>query len=346
MRPGQPVLSAAKMTGRNAMNCVRVSAAAVAAFLLATAVAPPARADDYPARPVTLIVPYTPGGSTEILSRIVAQNLEQRLGKPVIVENKPGAGTVIGTTAVAQSTPDGYTLLMATVTPMAINVAVHKSLPYDPAADFVPLGMVASSPFFLVVNPELPVNTVKELVAYAKANPGKLSYGSAGVGTPHQLYMELFKSMTDTQMAHVPYKGSLPALDDVIGGHIQLMFCDVPPAAGMVAAGKVRVLGVSTKERIAAYPDVPTVAEAGVPGFDVAGWFMIVAPAKTPRAIVDKLHDELLNVMASPDVKERIAKLSLVPLPTPSVDDMQAFVKTEIVRWGKIVQQAGIAGTE
>jgi tripartite-type tricarboxylate transporter receptor subunit TctC len=325
------------------MNCVRVSAAAVAAFLLAVA---PARADDYPVRPVTLIVPYTPGGSTEILSRIVAQNLEQRLGKPVIVENKPGAGTVIGTTAVAQATPDGYTLLMATVTPMAINVAVHKSLPYDPAADFVPLGMVASSPFFLIVNPELPVNTVKELVAYAKANPGKLSYGSAGVGTPHHLYMELFKSMTDTQMAHVPYKGSLPALDDVIGGHIQLMFCDVPPAAGMVAAGKVRVLGVSTKERIAAYPDVPTVAEAGVPGFDVAGWFMIVAPAKTPRAIVDKLHDELLNVMASPDVKERIVKLSLVPLPTPSVADMQSFVKTEIVRWGKIVQQAGIAGTE
>jgi tripartite-type tricarboxylate transporter receptor subunit TctC len=328
------------------MNCVRVSAAAVAAFLLAVAVAPSARADDYPVRPVTLIVPYTPGGSTEILSRIVAQNLEQRLGKPVIVENKPGAGTVIGTTAVAQSTPDGYTLLMATVTPMAINVAVHKSLPYDPAADFVPLGMVASSPFFLVVNPELPVHTVKELVAYAKANPGKLSYGSAGVGTPHHLYMELFKSMTGTQMAHVPYKGSLPALDDVIGGHIQLMFCDVPPAAGMVAAGKVRVLGVSTKERLAAFPDVPTVAEAGVPGFDVAGWFMIVAPAKTPRAIVDKLHDELLNVMASPDVKERIDKLTLVPLPTPSVADMQSFVKTEIVRWGKIVQQAGIAGTE
>jgi tripartite-type tricarboxylate transporter receptor subunit TctC len=326
--------------------CLAVSLAAVVAFLPAIAAAPAARADDYPTRPVTLIVPYTPGGSTEILARIVGQKLEQRLGKPVIVENKPGAGTVIGSTAVAQSAPDGYTLLMATPTPMAINVAVHKSLPYDPATDFVPLGMVASAPFFLIVNPELPVNSVKELIAYAKANPGKLSYGSGGVGAPHHLYMELFKSMTGTQMAHVPYKGSLPALDDVIGGHIQLMFCDIPPAAGMIAAGKVRVLGVSTRERIAAYPDVPTVAEAGVPGFDVAGWFMIVAPAKTPRAIVDKLHDELLNVMASPDVKERIVKLSLVPLPTPSVADMQSFVKTEIVRWGKIVQQAGIAGTE
>jgi tripartite-type tricarboxylate transporter receptor subunit TctC len=328
------------------MNCARACAAAVAAFLLTTASALSARADEYPTRPVTLIVPYTPGGSTEILARIVGQKLEQRLGKPIIVENKPGAGTVIGSTAVAQSAPDGYTLLMATPTPMAINVTVHKNLPYDPATDFVPLGMVASAPFFLMVNPELPVNSVKELIAYAKANPGKLSYGSGGVGAPHHLYMELFKSMTGTQMAHVPYKGSLPALDDVVGGHIQLMFCDIPPAAGMVAAGKVRALGVSTRERIAAYPDIPTVAEAGVPGFDVAGWFMIVAPAKTPGAIVDKLHDELLNVMASPDVKERIVKLSLVPLPTPSVADMQAFVKTEIVRWGKIVQQAGIAGTE
>ena len=326
--------------------CPAACLAAVVAFSLSMAMAPLARADDYPVRPVTLIVPYTPGGSTEILARIVGQKLEQRLGKPVIVENKPGAGTVIGSTAVAQSTPDGYTLLMATPTPMAINVTVHKSLPYDPAADFVPLGMVASAPFFLVVDPELPVNSVKELIAYAKANPGKLSYGSGGVGAPHHLYMELFKSMTGTQMAHVPYKGSLPALDDVVGGHIQLMFCDIPPAAGMVAAGKVRALGVSTRERIAAYPDIPTVAEAGVPGFDVAGWFMIVAPAKTPRAIVDKLHDELLNVMASPDVKERIVKLSLVPLPTPSVADMQSFVKTEIVRWRKIVQQAGIAGTE
>jgi tripartite-type tricarboxylate transporter receptor subunit TctC len=328
------------------MKCLPASIAAVVAFSLSMAVAPSARADDYPVRPVTLIVPYTPGGSTEILARIVGQKLEQRLGKPVIVENKPGAGTVIGSTAVAQSAPDGYTLLMATPTPMAINVTVHKTLPYDPATDFVPLGMVASAPFFLIVNPELPVNSVKELIAYAKANPGKLSYGSGGVGAPHHLYMELFKSMTGTEMAHVPYKGSLPALDDVVGGHIQLMFCDIPPAAGMVAAGKVRALGVSTRERIAAYPDIPTVAEAGVPGFDVAGWFMIVAPAKTPRTIVDKLHDELLNVMASPDVKERIVKLSLVPLPTPSVADMQSFVKTEIVRWGKIVQQAGIAGTE
>jgi tripartite-type tricarboxylate transporter receptor subunit TctC len=305
-----------------------------------------AQAEDYPSRPVTIIVPYTPGGSTEILTRMVAHELEQRLGKSVIVENKPGAGTVIGTTMVVKSDPDGYTLLMSTPTPMAINVTVYKHLPYDPATDLIPLAMVASAPFMLIVNPDLPVHSVKELIAYAKANPGKLSYGSGGVGSPHHLYAELLKSMTGIAMTHVPYKGSLPALNDVVAGHIQLMFCDIPPAAGMIGAGKVRVLGVSTEKRVPSYPDIPTVAESGVPGYAVAGWFMLVAPAKTPRPIVDKLHEELKTVIASPAIQDQINKLSLVPLATPSVADMQAFVKTEIARWGKIVQQAGIAGSE
>jgi tripartite-type tricarboxylate transporter receptor subunit TctC len=320
--------------------------AALLTVLLALAATPAVRAQDFPTRPVTLVVPYTPGGSTEILARIIGQKLGERLGQAVVVEMKPGAGTVIGATAVAQAPPDGYTLLMATPTPLAINVAVHKKLPYDPTTDFVPLAMVASAPFLLLVNPALPVHSVKELIAYAKANPGKLSYGSGGVGAPHHLYMELFKSMTGTQMTHVPYKGSLPALTDMVGGHIQLMFCDIPPAAGMISAGKVRVLGVSTAERVPSYPDVPTVAEAGVRGFAVAGWFMIVAPSRTPPAIVDKLHKQLIGVMNDPDVKARIDQLSLVALPTPSVADMQAYVKSEIARWGKIVQQAGIAGTE
>ena len=213
-----------------------------------------ARAEDYPSRPVTIIVPYTPGGSTEILTRMVAHELEQRLGKSVIVENKPGAGTVIGTTMVVKSDPDGYTLLMSTPTPMAINATVYKHLPYDPATDLIPLAMVASAPFLLIVNPDLPVHSVKELIAYAKANPGKLSYGSGGVGSPHHLYAELLKSMTGIEMTHVPYKGSLPALNDVVAGHIPLMFCDIPPASGMIAAGKVRVLGVSTEKRVAAFP--------------------------------------------------------------------------------------------
>jgi tripartite-type tricarboxylate transporter receptor subunit TctC len=305
-----------------------------------------ARADDYPTHPVTMIVPYTPGGSTEILARIIAQNLERKLGQSVIVENKPGAGTVIGTTMVAKAAPDGYTLLMATPTPMAINVRVHKELPYDPATDFVPLIMVASAPFILIVNPSLPVKSVKELIDYAKQRPGQLSYGSGGVGAPHHLYAELFKSMTGIQLTHVPYKGSLPALNDVVGGHIELMFCDVPPASGMIQSGRVRALGVSTKSRLAAFPDIPPISEAGVPGFDVAGWFMVVAPAKTPPAVVEKLHGQMRAVLATPEVKEQIVKLSLVPLPSPSVDEMKAFVKSEIVRWGKVVEAAGIAGSE
>ena len=304
-----------------------------------------ARAQDYPVRPVTIVVPYTPGGSTEILTRILAQNLTQRIGQSFIVENRPGAGTVIGASYVAKAEPDGYTLLMVTPTPMAINVRVHKELPYDPVRDFVPLVMVAAAPFVLIVNPDLPVRSVKELIAYAKERPGKLSYGSGGVGAPHHLYAELFKSMTGIQLTHVPYKGSVPALNDVLAGHIELMFCDVPPSAGMIQAGKVRALGVTTKARLAAFPDIPPINES-VPGFEVAGWFMVVAPAKTPPAVVDKLHAEMKNVLATPAIKEQITKLSLLPLETGSIDDMKAFVKTEIVRWGKVVEAAGIAGSE
>jgi tripartite-type tricarboxylate transporter receptor subunit TctC len=304
-----------------------------------------ARADAYPTRPVTIIVPYTPGGSTEILARIVAQRVEPRLGQSVVVENKPGAGTVIGSNSVAKAAPDGYTLLMATPTPMAINVRVHKELPYDPATDLVPLVMIAQAPFVLIVNPALPVQSVAEFIAYAKERPGKLSYGSGGVGSPHHLYAELLKSMTGLQITHVPYKGSLPALNDVVAGHIDLMFCDVPPASGFIQSDRVRALGVSTRTRLAAFPDIPPVGDT-VPGFDVAGWFMVVAPARTPADVVAKLHDEMRAALAAPDVKEQIAKLSLVPLDSPSVDEMKAFVKSEIVRWGKVVEAAGIAGSE
>jgi len=326
------------------MQPMRILTAVTLGLVLAGASG--AAAQDYPVRPVTIVVPYTPGGSTEIMSRLVGQKLEEKLGKPVLIEMKPGAGTVIGASAVAKSVPDGYTLLMATPTPMAINVAIYKNLPYDPRSDLVPLAMVAQAPFILLVNPSLPVKSVQELIGFAKSNPGQLSYGSGGVGAPHHLYAELLKSMTGIQMTHVPYKGSLPALNDVIAGHIQLMFCDIPPAAGMIQAGKVRAIGVSTKARLTAFPQVPTVDESGVPGFDVAGWFMLTAPAETPRPIVDKLHATLKGILEAPEMKEQIARLSLVPMETPAVEDMRGFVKSEVVRWGKVVQAAGIAGTE
>jgi tripartite-type tricarboxylate transporter receptor subunit TctC len=328
------------------MRSMRSRAAIIAGLLLAANCASGAHAQEYPTRPITIVVPYTPGGSTEILARLVGQRLESRLGKPVMIENKPGAGTVIGANAVAKAAPDGYTLLMATPTPMAINVTVYKSLPYDPARSFVPLVMLGQSPFLLIVNPSLPVYSVRDLIAFAKQNPGRLSYGSGGPGAPHHLYAELLKSMAGIEMTHVPYKGSLPALNDVVAGHIQLMFCDIPPAAGMIEAGKVRPLGVSTGTRVAAFPDIPTIAEAGVPGFAVAGWFMLAAPAGTPAPVIEKLHGELKSILAASEMKDQLIKLNLIAMNTPSLADMQTFVKSEIVRWAEIVQRAGIAGSE
>jgi tripartite-type tricarboxylate transporter receptor subunit TctC len=235
---------------------------------------------------------------------------------------------------------------MATSTPMAINVTLHKNLPFNPATDFVPLALVAQSPFVLIVHPALPVRSVQELVALAKERAGKLSFGSAGPGSPHHLFAELFKSMTGTQMTHVLYRGSVPALNDVVGGHVDLMFCDFASATPMLRGGKVRPLGVSIRSRVPEFPDIPPIIESGLPGYDVAAWFMVVAPAKTPAPVADKLHGELKRILAAPDIRERIAKLSLVPMDTPSIADMQIFVRSEIVRWGKVVRDAGIAGSE
>ncbi len=318
----------------------------VFAAMLAAVLSAGAQAQDYPSRPVTVVVPFVSGGSTEIMARLIGQGLEAKLGKPVIVENKPGAGTVIGSNFVAKSEPDGYTLLMGTSSPIAINVTVYKALPYNPATDFVPLAMVAESPFVLVVNNDLPVKTIPELIAYAKANPGKLSFGSGGPGAPHHLFAELFASMAGIKMTHVPYRGSLPALNDVLAGHIQLMFVDLPPAVGMITSGKIRALGVTPAKRLAALPDVPTIAEAGVPGYAAAAWFMVVVPGKTPKPIVDRLHADLKEVLASAQTREQIDKLGLTPLDTPPIATMQDFVKSEIARWGKVVEAAGIAGSQ
>lgn len=306
----------------------------------ACALLPAALAADYPDRNITIIVPYAPGGATDILARMLGQKLEERLGKPVAVENRPGAGAVIGAGAVARAAPDGYTLLMGTSTPLAINVTLHKKLPYDPARDFVPLALVANVPFVLVVDPSLPVKTTVELIAYARANPGKLSFGSAGPGSPHHLYMELFKSMTGTDMLHVPYKGSAPALGDLVAGRISAMFVDVAPSQQFIKAGKVRALGVSSRQRVPELPDVPPVAEA-VPGFEAVAWQMLVGPAGTPRPVVDKLHATLAEIEALPEIKDRIARLGLIPIATPPVSEMQAYVKSEIERWGKVVRSTG-----
>jgi tripartite-type tricarboxylate transporter receptor subunit TctC len=327
------------------MSRLRVLALAIAALFPAVHGAP-VRAQDYPVRPVTIVVPFTPGGATDILARMLGQRLEQRLGRPFLVENKPGAGGVLGSNAVAKANPDGYTLLMAPSGPMAVNPTLIKNLPYDPVTELVPLALVAGTPFVLIVNPSLPVHSVADLLKYAKDKGGPMSFATVGPGIPHHLFAEMLKSMTGIQTAYVPYRGSLPALNDVVAGHVPVMFCDLGPAGPMVAAGKVRPLGLSTKNRVAAYPNIPSLDEAGVRGFDAASWQMLVAPSKTPRPVIDRLHAELRSILALPEIKEFISKNGMIPMEDRSVDGLQAFVKSEIARWGKVVQDAGIAGSQ
>jgi tripartite-type tricarboxylate transporter receptor subunit TctC len=314
-------------------------------LVFATAlIASPAAAQDYPTKPVTIVVPFAAGGAGDILGRLISPHMEKRLGKPFIVENRVGAGGVIGATSFRKAAPDGHSIMIAPSPTMAVNVTLYQKLPYDPVADFIPLAMAAGTPFVLVVNPSLPVKTVADLIAYVKARPGKLSYGTAGAGVPHHLFMELLKSKTGLDMSPVAYKGGAPAIADVVAGHIPLMFVDLGPALELIRAGKVRALGTSVASGLEVLPDVPPVNKT-VPDFDVASWQMVVAPAKTPRPIVDKLHTELKDVFATPQISGAIAKTGMLPLPTPTVEAMQAFVKSEIKRWGEVVHKAGIAGS-
>ena len=321
--------------GRGVLVALSLTAASFAAL-----------AQVYPTRPLIFVVPFTPGAATDFLARLLGRELEERLGKAVVVENRPGAGTTIGSNSVAKAAPDGHTLLMATSSPMAINATLYKNLPFDPTHDFVPVAMVAQSPFVLIVKPSLPVKTVQEFIAYARERPGQLSFGSAGPGSPHHLFAELFASMTGTKMTHVTYRGSVPALNDVVAGHIDFMFCDFASAAGMLQSDRVRPLGVSTAARIPAFASIPPINEAGVPGYDVAAWFMVVTTGKSPPAAVDRLYGELKTILAKPDVREQVVKQSLLPMDSRPVPEMQAFVKSEIVRWGKVVEAAGIAGSQ
>jgi tripartite-type tricarboxylate transporter receptor subunit TctC len=305
----------------------------------------PVRAQDYPARNVVVIVPFTAGGAGDILARTMGRRLEEKWGKAIVVENKLGAGGVTGTRDAARAAPDGYTLLIAPSSTMAVNVTLFKDLPYDPAADFVSLAMVAQTAFVLVVNPDLPVHSVPELIAYAKAHPG-LSYATAGPGVPHHLFAEMLKGMTGIDMSPVAYRGSLPALNDVVAGHVPLMFVDLGPGQGIIKSGKVRPIGVSTKARLVQLPDVPSIAESGLPDFDAASWQMLLAPAKTPRGIVDKLHDDVAAVLATPEMQSQIVNDGMMPLPPQSVESLHDFIKSEIARWGKVVQQAGLAHSQ
>ena len=321
---------------------IAVGVAGLALF----AMTPPAlaQAANYPNKPVSFVVPYAPGGTTDRMARFLGKELDQRLNGTFVIENRPGAASSIGAAHLAKAAPDGQTIMLGTSTTMAINPSIYKKLAYDPLKDLQPVALVAGIPFLLVVNPDVPAKTVKELIALAKSKPGSLSYASNGHGGAGHLYMELFKTMTGTEMTHVPYKGLAPGLQDTVAGHTQVMFGDFSTAYPLVKAGKLRALGVSTKQRVAADPSIAPIAELGVPGYDASSWQMVIAPAGIPKDILDKLNAELKAIIASKKTQDDFNNQGIIPLVSPSPEELQAFVKAELTRWAEVVNKAGAAG--
>ncbi len=315
--------------------------------ILAGALAPlgfEAAAEDFPSGPITIVVSFPPGGSLDVVMRAVAAKMQQRLGKPVVVENRVGAGGVLATTSVAKAAPDGLTLLAA-ASSIAANASMFKSLPFDTLKDLQAVSLVFRTPLALVVNPKVPVHSVRELIALLKSKPGEINFAHGGPGSAIHLAAELFQSMTGTKMTGVAYRGAPLGLNDVMAGHVALMFADAGSVVAQIKAGRVRALGVSSTARIKALPDLPTIAEAGVPGFDAVGWSLVCVPAATPKPIVEKLSKELLAATQTADVQALIVRLGTIPVKSPSPAELQKFLAAEIERWGKLIERAGVAKT-
>jgi tripartite-type tricarboxylate transporter receptor subunit TctC len=304
---------------------------------LALTLATPASAQTWPAKPLRLVVTFPSGGAPDILARLFSEKAQ--LGQPVVVDNKPGAGGNIGADFVAKSPADGYTLVLGTVGTHSINGSLYEKMPYDMVKNFAPVSLIASAPNLLVVNNNVPVKTVPEFVAYLKANPDKLSFGSPGVGTSVHVSGELFKSMTGTKMTHVPYKGRQYAIPDLVGGSIQLMFDNMPSALPMAREGKIRAIAVTTAKRSSAAPEIPAIAES-IPGFEATTWFALFAPAGTPKPVVDKLSAEVQRVFRLPDVAERLKTLGLEAV-LSSPEELAAYQASEISKWTKVVKDSG-----
>ena len=307
---------------------------AIAAFNIAAA------SDVFPNKPIKFVVPYAAGGATDTTARLVSKELTAILGQPVIVENKAGAGGNIGTDYVAKSAPDGYTMLLAYTGPMAINPSLYDSLPFKPQQDFAPVTLLAQAPQILGVHPSIPVTTVAEFIAYAKANPNKLFFGSSGNGGADHLAGELFKMLTGAQITHVPYKGGAPALADLVAGRTQLQFMTIPASIGHIQSGRIRPLAILDKQRYPLFPNVPTISEAGVKNYDVNNWYGVVVAAGTPPAIVDKLNVALIKALRSEEVQARFSGLGLVPV-SNSPKEFQQFIATESARWAEIIRVSG-----
>jgi tripartite-type tricarboxylate transporter receptor subunit TctC len=300
-----------------------------------------AQTDDYPSRTITFVCPFPAGGGTDILVRLLAAELQDKLRRPVIVENRTGAGTVIAAQSVAKSPPDGYTLFLAPVTTMAIGPAIYKKLPYDTVKDFAPVGLVGSAQFALIANKDINAPTLPELITLIKSKNGQIAYASAGASTPHHLLMEMFLHQIGATAQHVPYRGSVAAMTDVLSGQIPMMVVDLAVAMGPIREGKLKVYGVTSTERVKAMPDLPTLAEAGLPGYGANGWFSVVVAAGTPRPIIDKLNGVLMPFLKQAGVQERLDTLAITPL-TSTPDELAKLIPAEIVKWAKVVKDAGI----
>jgi tripartite-type tricarboxylate transporter receptor subunit TctC len=315
---------------------------AVLMFAAATLIAAsPAFAQQYPIKPIRIIVAYTPAGTTDILARAVGQKMSEAWGQPVIIENRPGAAGNIGTELAARATPDGYTMIMGTAGTHAVNPALYRKLPFHPIRDFAAVSLVAMVPNIMVVNNALPVKNVKEFIAYAKASPGKLNFGSPGNGSTAHLSMEMFMSMTGAKLVHIPYKGSAPVLSDLMGGQIAVTIDNMPVYLPYVKAGKIRALAVSPAKRSSAAPDLPTIAEAGVPGYDSGAWFGLLVPARTPGALVTKLSAETARILKFPDVNKRISDLG-AEIVGSIPDEFTRLIKTDGAKWARVIREAKV----
>ena len=301
----------------------------------------PAQAQNYPTRPITLVIPFAPGGSTTIVGRGIAEKMSELLGEKIVIDNRPGAGGTVGTRAVAKGEPEGYTLLLGYTGTLAIGPSLYKNVGYDPRKDFAPVGMIGNAPNSLVVNPDFPAKTLAELIAYAKASPGKLNFGSAGAGTASHITGEYFARAAGITLVHIPYKGTGPALTDLLGGHIPMAFAPIPASHSNVAAGKLRALAVTSPGRSGLLPDVPTIAESGFPGFDASLYYGLAAPAGTPRAVIDKLNKALREALASEEVKRQLGNDGTDITPG-SPEDYAALIDRDEKKWAQLVKASGV----
>ncbi|MEP7207366.1 MAG: tripartite tricarboxylate transporter substrate binding protein [Casimicrobiaceae bacterium] len=327
------------MTPNHSIRLLAAAIAALAAAVLGSAST--ALAQGYPAKPIRLVAPSTPGDAPDVIARLVADKLGAVLHQPVVVENRPGAGGVVGSEAVAKSAPDGYTLIMGNAGSHGINAAVYSKLPYDIQRDFVPVSQVAVAPNIVVINPGVPAKSIAEFIAYAKANPGKLSYASGGNGSSAHMSMELFKTMAGLDIQHVPYKGSSPALQDLVGGQVAIFIGNMPPTVPLVKGGKLRALAVTTRNRSALMPELPTIDQSGLPGFETVAWFGVLAPAGTPAEIVNRLSIEIGKIARSPEMREKLTAMGAEPVGgTP--EEFKAVIDRDIAKWKSLSQKVGI----